>query len=76
MTILYFTSSTADLVVSPAPIKEDIHENAFKGKAASIQQVANGGHLVPQAKPDSVADTILTTFDSLIISPSPPKSRL
>lgn len=69
------TSSNADQAVSPASLKEDIHKNAFKGKAASIQRVADGGHLVPQEKPDGVADAILTTFSSLTASPTT-KSRL
>lgn len=69
-----FYLSTADLTVSPAPVKEDIQKNAFKGKAASIQRVANGGHIVPQVQPDCVADAILTTFHSSVASPA--KSRL
>jgi len=68
------TLGTADLNVSPPPVKEDIHKNGFRGKAASIQRVANSGHLAPQVKPDSVADAILTTFSSLTTSPT--KSRL
>lgn len=66
--------STTDLSISPVPIKEDIHKNAFKGKAASIQRVADAGHLVPQVKPDDVADVILTTFN--LLTPFPTKSRL
>ena len=59
------TSNIADLAISPTPIKKDIHENAFKGKTASIQRVANGGHLIPQVQPDGVAEAILNTFSSL-----------
>jgi len=73
--ILSSTPSAADLAVSPAPVKEDIQKNAFKGKAASIQRVANGGHLVPQVQPDNVADAILTTFCSSL-KPSSAKSKL
>lgn len=72
--ILPSASRMADLAVSPAFVKEDIHKNAFKGKTASIQRVANGGHLAPQVQPDGVADAILTTFGSLAASPT--KSRL
>lgn len=43
-------------------VREDIHDNAFKGKAASMQQVEKCGHLVPLVQPDSVADAILNTF--------------
>lgn len=72
--ILASTSGTADSVISPGPVKEDIHKKAFKGKAASVQRVAHGGHLAPQVKPDGVADAILTTFNSLAASTT--KSRL
>jgi len=58
----------------PSPVKEDIHKNAFKGKTASIQRVANCGHLVPLVEPDSVADAILNTFSSLTTFTA--KSRL
>lgn len=57
--------SATDLVVSPAPVKEDIHQNAFKGKATSIQRIPNCGHLVPLVQPDRVADTILVALGSL-----------
>jgi len=70
------TTSTADLAVSPGLVKEDIHRNGFKGKAASIQRVPNGGHLVPQVKPDGVADAILATFGGLTGSTTNTKSRL
>lgn len=57
--------SSANLAASSAPIKEDVHENAFKGKAASIQRIPGCGHLVPLVQPDIVADAILNTFASL-----------
>jgi hypothetical protein len=63
--IQYSTLSVAELAASSTPVKEDIHRNSFRGKTASIQRVANGGHLVPQVQPDSVADAILNTFSSL-----------
>jgi len=59
-----------------APVKEDIHRNGFKGKAASIQRVPNGGHLVPLVNPDGVADVILATFSASTDSPASTKSRL
>jgi len=58
-----------------APVKEDIHKNAFKGKAASIQRIANCGHLAPLVRPDDVANAILTTFGSFAAPPTT-KSRL
>lgn len=68
----YSASSSADIAISPAPVKEDIHNSALKGKAASIQRIANSGHLVPLVQPDSVADAILKALGSL----STAKSRL
>ena len=54
--------STANFVISPATVKEDVHENAFKGRAASIQLVAGCGHLAPLVQPDDVADAVLNVI--------------
>lgn len=59
----------------PALVKEDIHNNASKGKTVSIQRIQNCGHLVPMVRPDSVADAILNTFD-LVVAPPTMRSRL
>lgn len=68
-------SSTANLAISPAPVKEDIFNNAFKGRVASVQRIAKCGHLVPLVQPDAVADAILSTFSSMATHPVA-KSRL
>jgi pimeloyl-ACP methyl ester carboxylesterase len=60
-------------VCSSAPVKADIHKNAFRGKVVSIQRIADCGHLAPLVQPDIVADAI---SNILRLLRTPAKSRL